>query len=163
MTIFITMSENYVSLVVAMLWEAYLYFNQKGMELAHRLAPAVPPDKCWNRSTIILHLGTRQRWVVSFMSLQFYPQGKSRRYPLDRTTCGPHSWSGRRREEKKPCPCRESKFGGPGVPLYRFSQMLEYHLKMSQDIFLPLTNSRELSPSWEAVNCAPIQQFTYIL
>jgi hypothetical protein len=38
--------------------------------------------------------------VVSFTLRPLYPQGKSRRYPLDRRLGGPQSRSGRRGEEK---------------------------------------------------------------
>jgi hypothetical protein len=38
--------------------------------------------------------------VVSFTPLLLYPRGKSPRYPLDRSLCGPQSQSGQRGEEK---------------------------------------------------------------
>jgi hypothetical protein len=47
-----------------------------------------------------LDLGTSWRWVVSFTPLLLYPQGKSPRYPLDRSLGWPQSQSGRRGEEK---------------------------------------------------------------
>jgi hypothetical protein len=40
-------------------------------------------------------LGTRWRWVVSFMPRPLYPQGKSPWYPLERRLGGPQSHSGR--------------------------------------------------------------------
>jgi hypothetical protein len=43
----------------------------------------------------ILDLGTRWRWVVSFMPRPLYPRGKSPWYPLDRRLGGPQSRSGR--------------------------------------------------------------------
>jgi hypothetical protein len=48
--------------------------------------------------------------VVSFTSRPFYPQGKSRFYPLDRRLGGPQSQSGRGGEEKNshPLPGLES-------------------------------------------------------
>jgi hypothetical protein len=50
---------------------------------------------------LILDLGTRWRWVVSFTPLPLYPQGKSRRYPLDRRLGGTQSRSGRCDKEEK--------------------------------------------------------------
>jgi hypothetical protein len=47
-----------------------------------------------------LDLGNRWRWVVSFTSLPLYLQGKSPRYPMNRSLGRPQSRSGRRREEK---------------------------------------------------------------
>jgi hypothetical protein len=43
----------------------------------------------------ILDIGTRWRWMVSFMSRSLYPQGKSLWYPLDRRLGGPQSRSRR--------------------------------------------------------------------
>jgi hypothetical protein len=54
----------------------------------------------WMYSSTFLDLGTSWRWVVSFTPRPFYPLGNSPRYPLDRRLGGPHSWSGRRGEEK---------------------------------------------------------------
>jgi hypothetical protein len=59
-------------------------------------------------------LGTRWRWVVSFMARQLYPQGKSPWYPLDRRLGGPQSRSGHRGEEKNSQPHRESN---PRTPI----------------------------------------------
>jgi hypothetical protein len=42
-------------------------------------------------SSCILDIGTRWGWVVSFMPLPLYPQGKSPWYPLDRGLGGPQS------------------------------------------------------------------------
>jgi hypothetical protein len=50
----------------------------------------------WGISPLILDLGTRWRWVVSFTPRPLYPQGKSPCYPLDRRLGGPQSRSGRR-------------------------------------------------------------------
>jgi hypothetical protein len=47
-----------------------------------------------------LDLDTSWRWVDSFTPLPLYPRRKSPRYPFDRSLGGPHSWSGRRGEEK---------------------------------------------------------------
>jgi hypothetical protein len=41
----------------------------------------------------ILDLGIRRRWVVNFAPRQFYTQGKSPRFPLDRRLGGPQSLS----------------------------------------------------------------------
>jgi hypothetical protein len=53
---------------------------------------------------LILVLGTRCRWVVSFTPWPLYPQGKSPWYPLDRRLGGPQSRSGRGGEEKNSQP-----------------------------------------------------------
>jgi hypothetical protein len=52
----------------------------------------------------ILDLGTKWRWVVSFMLLPFYPQRESPWYPLDRRLGGPHIRSGRGGEDKNSQP-----------------------------------------------------------
>jgi hypothetical protein len=44
--------------------------------------------------------GVEWRWVVIFTPLPLYPRGNSSRYPLDRRSGGPHSWSGRYGEIK---------------------------------------------------------------
>jgi hypothetical protein len=49
---------------------------------------------------LILDLGSRWRWVVSFTTWPLYPQGKRPWYPLDRRLGGPQSRSGRSGEEK---------------------------------------------------------------
>jgi hypothetical protein len=54
----------------------------------------------WRYSSTILDLGTRWRWVVSFMPRPLYPRRKSSGYPMDRRLGGPQSRSGRCREEK---------------------------------------------------------------
>jgi hypothetical protein len=51
-----------------------------------------------------LDLGTRLRWVVSFMPRPLYPQGKSPGYPLDRRLGRPQSRSGRGGEEQNSQP-----------------------------------------------------------
>jgi hypothetical protein len=47
-----------------------------------------------------LELGISWSWLVSFTPLPLYPQGKSPRYPLNRSLDGPQSRSGRCGEEK---------------------------------------------------------------
>jgi len=42
-------------------------------------------------ASYILNLGTRWRWMVSFMYQLFYTQGKSSWYPLDSRLSGPQS------------------------------------------------------------------------
>jgi hypothetical protein len=46
-------------------------------------------------SSIILDLGTRWRWVVTFTPRPHFPRGKIPRYSLDRRLGGPQSRSGR--------------------------------------------------------------------
>jgi hypothetical protein len=50
----------------------------------------------------ILDLGTRWRWVASFMPCLLYPCCKSPWYPLDRRLGGPQSQSGCSGKEKTP-------------------------------------------------------------
>jgi len=40
----------------------------------------------------VLDLGTRSRWVVSFMPWPLYPQGKSPQYPLNRRLGRSQRW-----------------------------------------------------------------------
>jgi hypothetical protein len=54
----------------------------------------------WRYSSSILELGTRGKWVVSFVPRPLHPRGKSSRYPM-----------GRWREIS--CPCRELSPGRP--------------------------------------------------
>jgi hypothetical protein len=49
---------------------------------------------------LILDLGTRWRWVVSFTPRLLYPQGKIPSYPLDRKLGGPQSRAGSGGEKK---------------------------------------------------------------
>jgi hypothetical protein len=49
---------------------------------------------------LILDLGTKWRWVVSFTPRPLYPQGKSPWYPLYKRLVGPQSRSGRRGGDK---------------------------------------------------------------
>jgi hypothetical protein len=58
---------------------------------------------------LIIDLGTRWRWVVSFTPRPLYPQGENPWYPLDRRLGGPQSRSGHSGGgEKNPCHCWES-------------------------------------------------------
>jgi hypothetical protein len=52
----------------------------------------------------ILDVGTRWRWVVSFMPRPLYSQGMRLRYPLDRSLGGSQGRSGRGGEEKNSQP-----------------------------------------------------------
>jgi hypothetical protein len=49
---------------------------------------------------LILDLGTKWMWVVSFTPRPLYRQGKSPWYPLDKRMGGPQSRSGRGSEKK---------------------------------------------------------------
>jgi hypothetical protein len=68
----------------------------------------------WRYSSIILYLGTRWRWVVSFTTLPLYPRGNSPRYSFDRRLGGLKSQSGCWREEKNllPIPGTEPRLLG---------------------------------------------------
>jgi hypothetical protein len=55
---------------------------------------ALCPEDVWESGCIdpgILDLGTRWRWLVSFLPRPLYPRGKSPRYQLDRRLGGPKS------------------------------------------------------------------------
>jgi hypothetical protein len=54
----------------------------------------------WRYGSTILHLGTREIWVVNFTPRPPYPRGKIPRYPFHRMLGGPQSRSGRHGEEK---------------------------------------------------------------
>lgn len=54
----------------------------------------------WRHSSIILNLGTRWRWVVSFIPLPPYSRGNSPQYTLDRRQGGHQSSVGRCVEEQ---------------------------------------------------------------
>jgi hypothetical protein len=54
----------------------------------------------WRYSSTILDLGTRWRWVVSFMPRSLYPRGNSHHFPLDTRLGGPQRRSGHCGEEK---------------------------------------------------------------
>jgi hypothetical protein len=54
----------------------------------------------WRYSSIILEIGSRWRWVVSFRSRPFYLREKIPRYPFNRRLGGPQSRSGLCGEEK---------------------------------------------------------------
>jgi hypothetical protein len=60
----------------------------------------------WRYSSTILSLGTRWRWVVSFMLQPLQPWGKSSRFLLDRRLGEPQSWAGRYAVEKNLTPAR---------------------------------------------------------
>jgi hypothetical protein len=84
---------------------------------------------------LILELGTRWRWVVSFTPRPLYPQGKSPWYPLDRGLGGPQSSSGRGGEEKNSHPLPGFEPWNPDRParspkLYRLS----YHGSMGHSL-----------------------------
>jgi hypothetical protein len=50
----------------------------------------------------ILNLGTKWRWVVSFMPQLLYLRDNRHRYPMDRRLGGPQSWFERGGEKENP-------------------------------------------------------------
>jgi hypothetical protein len=58
----------------------------------------------WRYKSIILDLGTRWKWVVSFSPRPLYSGGKNRRYLLDRRLDVPENWSACYGEEKNLLP-----------------------------------------------------------
>jgi hypothetical protein len=67
----------------------------------------------WSYNSTILDLGTRWRWVVSFM-----PQGNTPQYSFNRRLDGPQSQSGPFGVKKNLFPCQESS---SSQPAYRLS------------------------------------------
>jgi hypothetical protein len=69
---------------------------------------------------LILDLGSRWRWRVSFTPRPLYPQGKSPWYPLDRRLGGPQNRSGSGGEEKnsQPLPGLEPSISHPVAQRY---------------------------------------------
>jgi hypothetical protein len=76
-------------------------------------------------TSLILDLGTRWRWVISFTPRPLYLQGRSPWYPLDRRLGGSQSRSGRGGEEKFPASAGyrtlEPRSSSPSPALYRLS------------------------------------------
>jgi hypothetical protein len=81
-------------------------------------------------SSTILHLGTRWRWVVSFMSRPFYSRVKSPRSPFDRRL-DVRMW-----RRKKSLPCQESN-----ITQYH-NTMLIYAIYRKQALILISINSK---------------------
>jgi hypothetical protein len=88
----------------------------------------------------IPYLGTRWRWVVSFMLRLLYPRGKSPLYPLDRRLGGPRRRSGRGCEEKnsQPLTWLENPTIQPIAQRYttELSRLLWYLIKHREDYAL---------------------------
>jgi hypothetical protein len=83
-------------------------------------------------SAIILDIGTRCRWMVSFTSLLLFPHRRGPWYPLDRRPCGPRSLSGRYWEEKNlALPGMEPDPSNPS--LYRLSTGHQKQNERTQD------------------------------
>jgi hypothetical protein len=62
------------------------------------------PIREWKYSSVIIDLGTRWRWVVSFTPRPLYPWGNSPTCPLYRRLDGPQNRSGSYEEEKNLAP-----------------------------------------------------------
>jgi hypothetical protein len=73
----------------------------------------------WRYSSVILCLGTRWRWEVSFTPRPLYSRGKSLRYPLDRRLGGPQSRSGPCGEENKSLASTENRTPAIHLPACR--------------------------------------------
>jgi hypothetical protein len=88
----------------------------------------------WRSGSIasrILELGTRWRWMVSFTSGQFYPQGKSPWYTLYRRLGGTQSRSGLGGEEKNSQPL-------PGLDILIMQPVAQRHtIKLSRFLTFP--------------------------
>jgi hypothetical protein len=93
----------------------------------------------------ILNLGTRWRWVVSFMPRLLYPQGKNLRYPLNRRLGALHSRSGRGVEVKNSQPppgIEPQSFDRPArsQSLYRLSYHALIYLSRCKGKVVPVLN-----------------------
>jgi hypothetical protein len=112
-------------------------------------------------------LGTRWRWVVSFMSQPLYPQGKSPWYSLDRRLGGSQTRSGRGGEEKnsQPPPGIESSIIQPVAQCYtteliRISSAMYRKHRESAHIYHPAKTM--LSLPWSKLNLNSLDSFKYI-
>jgi hypothetical protein len=76
-------------------------FSLSTLNPTHRWTPLKAYWGSGGIAPLILDLGTRWRWVVSFTTWPLYPQGKSPWYPLDRRLGGPRNRSGRGGKAKK--------------------------------------------------------------
>jgi hypothetical protein len=91
----------------------------------------------WRFSSTILDLGTRWKWVVSFMPRPLYLQGNSSPCPLDRRLRGPKNRSGRCGVGKKICcSCRELN---PARSARKPIALLYRTLRKSLKLTVPLT------------------------
>jgi len=61
---------------------------------------------CGGIAPHMLNLGTRWRWVVTFIPWQLYPHGKSSQYPLNGRLGGPQRVWMHWQREKIPVPVR---------------------------------------------------------
>jgi len=92
----------------------------------------------------ILNLGTRWRWVASFMTRRLYSRGKNRRYPFVKRLGWPQSWSTHGGEKKKKshhCLCWKSNLGHPARSLVtilteKLQFLLYIYIKWFLDSFM---------------------------
>jgi len=94
---------------------------------------------------LIINLGTRWRWVVSFTPRPLYPRGKSPWYPLDRRICGPQSRSGRDGEEKnsQPLPGLKSPIIQPVAQRY-ITELTRHRINTQQYISCEYENENHI-------------------
>jgi hypothetical protein len=84
--------------------------------------------KSGGAAPLILNLGTRQRWLVTFMPHLLYPQEKSPEYPFSRRLNGLQSESGDWVVEKIFCSCQEPNRDSPNdLPTGLLLYQLSYH------------------------------------
>jgi hypothetical protein len=103
--------RSFVALVITIqrnsLWNAVTVMNEVKVKSSLCLTKHHAMKAYWGSGGIaplILHLGTRGRWVVSFTPLPLHPRRKNLRYPLHRRVGGPQSRSGRGDEEENSQP-----------------------------------------------------------
>jgi hypothetical protein len=87
----------------------------------------------WSYSSIVLNLGSRWKWMISFTPLPNCSRGNSPWYPLDRWLGGTESQSGLYGGDKNLLPLRESNPESSAVQpvtwsLYRLSYPFIYYL-----------------------------------
>jgi hypothetical protein len=86
---------------------------------------------CWVTAPCILDLGTRWKWVVSFMPWLLYSEAKIQQYTMDRRLGGLQSWYGHGSEEKKfpapaPAPARKLNSNHPAHSLVTILTKTDY-------------------------------------
>jgi len=85
-----------------------------------------------------INLGTRWKWVVSFLPWQLYPQGKKPWYPLDKRLGGSQSQSGPGSKERKSQPLLGSNPSHPAHSLVTILTELAYCIKKCHDKFIAI-------------------------
>jgi hypothetical protein len=116
--------------------------RNRSLLLKGKVVPSTMPWRHmgeWRYSSTILDLGTRWRWVVSFMPQPLSVGEIAPQYPLDR---GPQNWSGRCAAEKNLFP--PSQESNPGLPAC--SPPLSTELSQIPNLYLLITRGNIVCP-----------------